>query len=319
MLRWRVLAVTLLILFAFGQPVLAEGGEGGRVVFGDAYTLEAGQRLYGDLVVFGGAATVEEGAVVYGDAVTFGGSIRIAGRVEGDLITLGGAVDLQETAAISGKVTSTGGAIRDRRAQSAGRSEESAPTVEPPVVEVWRERSGSPFGLAWRRAANALADLFVWVLQTLAVIVTVVGVGVLLVALAPSLVETTAEALTEHPAACVGVGLLSAVLAAVAVPLLALICIGIPLALLLVVGFGLALLYGWIVVGLAVGERMLVALNRSAVRPLPAVALGTLLLTLLARLPGLGMLVAILIGAWGLGAALLTRFGTSRYAGRAII
>ena len=93
----RVFVLALVLLVVLGQPVLAQGGRGGEVLFGRDFTLRRGERLYGDVVVFGGDASIEAGSALRGNLLTLGGTIHIAGDVDGDVFALGGDVRLSET------------------------------------------------------------------------------------------------------------------------------------------------------------------------------------------------------------------------------
>jgi hypothetical protein len=100
------------------------------------------------------------------------------------------------------------------------------------------------------------------------------------------------------------------------VALLLTICLP-PLVLL---ALAVAGLFGWAGVGALVGERFLKAVNARQATPVWSAALGTLLISLVAA--GLGFLPCIGVVAWiatfvvgcfGLGAVVLTRFGTRPY------
>jgi hypothetical protein len=93
-----------------------------------------------------------------------------------------------------------------------------------------------------------------------------------------------------------------------------------PLAALAALGLGAAGLFGWIGVGTLVGERLLQALNARGIAPIWAAGLGTLLITLISTglsaafcLAPFGWLMVFVLGCLGLGAVVLTRFGTTDY------
>ncbi|MFQ5886112.1 MAG: hypothetical protein ACE5II_02635, partial [Anaerolineae bacterium] len=71
---------------------------------------------------------------------------------------------------------------------------------------------------------------------------------------------------------------------------------------------------GWIVLGSVVGERLLQAVKVAEPEPLASVLLGVFLLTLISATPlCIGFLFTLVAGSWGLGAVILTRFGTTPY------
>jgi len=321
MWRWRALLAALILLLAWGQPVLAQGSEGGRVVFGQDFTLAAGERLDGDLVVFGGDVLLEAGSRVRGSVVVFGGSVSVAGQVDRDLVALGGQVDLDAAATVVGNIVASGGTVGDARAVVRGQIIGGARRVLQPSI-LWRwplpepgMMHGPGWAFGWRRGLDAIVDLFVWGLQTVAAALATVAVSVMVVLLIPGLTRTAGEALVQYPLASVGAGLLTALAAALVLPLLVITCLGIPVAVVAALALAIALLFGWIVAGLVVGERLLEALKQADGQPAVAVAVGLLILTPLSRTPGLGFLVTALVGAWGLGAVLLSRFGTTPYTG----
>jgi hypothetical protein len=84
-------------------------------------------------------------------------------------------------------------------------------------------------------------------------------------------------------------------------------------AFLLGVAMLVAGLFGWVAIGLLVGRRLLEAFNVKGVTSLMAVAAGTLLISLLRAIPCLGAIVGFVVGCLGLGAVVLTRFGTQTY------
>src|SRR3990172_8704189 len=122
----KIIAVLTIMAFLLlpTQSAQAQGpNEGGKVVFGDSFTLESGETLDGDLVVFGGNVTIEKDATVTGSVVVFGGTIElnedakiqqdtamiggtmeINGIVDGDLFVLGGRISLLETAVVHGSI-----------------------------------------------------------------------------------------------------------------------------------------------------------------------------------------------------------------------
>jgi len=84
--------------------------------------------------------------------------------------------------------------------------------------------------------------------------------------------------------------------------------------LLLFIALAAAAIYGWIVLGSVVGERLLQAVKVAQPEPLASVLLGVFLITLISATPlCIGFLFTLVAGSWGLGAVILTRFGTTPY------
>jgi hypothetical protein len=142
----------------------------------------------------------------------------------------------------------------------------------------------------------------------------------------PEQMKVTGDALVESTAASFGVGLLTTVLAIViGIVLLITICLAFipPLAFILL---GIATLFGWIVAGQLIGERLLTASGRPYPSLVGSTVLGVLVLTFVAKMPvielvpclgwmlgALGFLLGIIVANAGLGAVILTRFGTRPY------
>jgi hypothetical protein len=75
-----------------------------------------------------------------------------------------------------------------------------------------------------------------------------------------------------------------------------------------------AWLVGWVAVGLWLGQRLLQALNVRNASSIGEVALGVFLITVLTQLPAcIGFFISLVIGSMGLGAVVLTRFGTRSF------
>lgn len=315
MTRWRVLLVVLVLLLVLGQPLLTPGARGDRIVVGRDCTLAAGQRVDGDLVVFGGDIALEPGSRVCGSALALGGSLRVGGQVDGRAMAPSGQVSLEPTAVIGGDILAAsdvartaGAVIRGQVADGVGRG------FDPALVESLPGRcplAFPGFWFGWPWGVGLAGSPLVWAIQVLLGSLVTAGVGLLVALLAPRQTRAAGDALARHPWRSAGLGLAAWLLIGlVAVPVFAATCIGLPLAAGAVVGLAVATLFGCIVAGLVVGDRALLALRLASRPPLLAVALGLAILSALAALPYLGLLVVAAVGVWGLGAVLLTCFGT---------
>ena len=112
---------------------------------------------------------------------------------------------------------------------------------------------------------------------------------------------------------------MTGVVAVVFIVLLAItICLS-PVAFLLGVAMLVAGIFGWIAIGLLVGQRLLEAFGVKGITRLMAVAAGTLLISVLRAIPCLGALIGFVVGCAGLGAVVLTRFGTQTYPLRTVV
>jgi hypothetical protein len=287
---------------------------------GGTYTLKEGETLSGSLVVMGGMATVEEGATVEGDGVVLGGTMTIDGVVEGNLVILGGLVSLGETAVIEGDASVISGHIDQADgAQIEGSiiDELDLPFVLPATTPgqfngpQWNLQA--PFagplmgglGLLWEGLWLLLRS-FLWAV-----------VAILVALFVPTPLERVARAATSEPWVTGGLGLLTAIAVPVILGVLAITLICLPISFVGVLLLGLAWAFGMIVLGAEVGKRMAQMVHREWALPVSA-ALGVFVLTLVINLVGavvpcVGWAVPALVGMWGMGAVLVTRFGTRDY------
>jgi len=316
MVRWRVLLAAVILALLLSPPVLAQGGEGGRVTFGQDITVRSGENINGDLVAFGGSVTIDPDGQVRGNVVSFGGNIDIGGRVDGDVISFGGSLVLRSGAYVAGNALATNGVSRSPGAVVRGqvgdmRGGMTVPALPsaPAQPRLWWPGWGP--GWPWGSGAfDLLSSIWRSIIGTL----TMLALGIIIVLLIPRATHTMGHAFVAFAGQSLATGLLTWLVAALAVPLLIIICIGIPVAVLGVAALAIATGLGWIVAGLVLGERLLDALNHADHQPVLAVVVGLLVLAVLSAVPCLGILVTILVATWGLGAVILTRCGTTPYA-----
>ncbi len=313
--RSITLLVLLILLLAPASPAYAQSGEPGKIVFGDNYTLESGEELNGDLVVFGGNVTVEEDADLNGNLVVFGGTISSNGNLNGDVVVFGGQISLDENAVVAGDVVTIGGQLTQAEgAEIKGEvvknvspdiqipSGRIPPDVNPPSVNIDFNPFWTVAGIFYRAV----------ILAALAMLVVIF--------LKPQM-ENVSQAIVSQPVMSGGVGLLTVfggpisivVVALVMIITLILIPVAAVVVFLGVLAIALAWLFGMIALGNEVGERFTQSINQSWA-PAFTAGFGTFLLMLvggaIGEIPCVGWLFVALIGFVGIGAAVLTRFGT---------
>jgi hypothetical protein len=154
----------------------------------------------------------------------------------------------------------------------------------------------------------------VWQLVTIGWVLGLALLGVLAVALAPKAMGRIASQAAGDTFVSFGMGLLTLVVGfLLGLLLLIACCIG----LLGWLALGVAWLIGWLAVGLWLGQRLLQALHVRDTSSLGEAALGVTIITILARLPWcIGFLCGLVLGCIGLGAVVLTRFGTQPPSGK---
>jgi len=320
--------IAILLSAVVVPPAFAQGGGEGRVIFGQDYTVKSGEEIEGGLVIFGGDLTVEAEGRIDGDAVVFGGqvlvgeggvieedlaaiggSITIAGEVVGDVASVGGNVHLKPTAEVGNDVVAVFGQVEQAEGAEVGGQ----------VVEGAELRFGPLYGWRWGGVMGWETNLFAGFLyrafQTIVTIVALMALGLLVVALLPEQVKITAAAVQATPLPSIGVGFLTLFLFLLLTPILFIVvCIGWVAWLFLFIALAAAAIYGWTVWGSVVGERLLQAVKVAQPEPLASVLLGVFLITLISATPlCIGFLFTLVAGSWGLGAVVLTRFGTTPY------
>jgi len=276
-------------------------------------------------VHIGSSIVVAEDELVTDPVVAVGGSVTVLGRVDDDVVAVGGSVRLGPKARVRGDVTAVGGRVEQERGASIGGTVNEVRIGPQFDFKPWHVFDG-----LWLEGFNVVGGGF-RLLATL-MRISIVLLLVLLVALvAAQPVERIGERAGREPWMSGFTGLLAQVLfvpvLVITVVVLAVSIIGIPLLLLVpfaIIGFLLAVLVGfagvaWRVGRWAVGDARptFVAL---AVGVVLVCAVGLLARTIsLMPLPlwpitwfvgVIGFFVEYVAWTVGLGAALLTRFGT---------
>ena len=325
--RWLIGLTALLagLLLFPATPALADGdppNDDGTVIWNEDYTLEEDEWLDGDLIVFNGDVTLEPGSRVEGSVIIWNGSAEIDGTVERDLVVSGGDIALGDSARIEGNVVCSWNCDidQDPGARVDGGIVEGVPLPNlqidriPPVPQV------PSLPALWDAGPGRVLDWTLRAVRSLVAIVVIAAVAGLVALIWPQQTAQVGRAIAEAPWPSMGIGLLTSVAGTALIVALAItICLS-PVAVLAALALSAAGLFGWIAVGAVVGERLMQALNVQQVTPLWAAGLGALLITLIGTglsaafcLAPIGWLMIIALGCVGLGAVVLTRFGTAAY------
>lgn len=276
-------------------------------------------------VHIGSSIEVGEDELVTDPVVAIGGNVTVLGRVDDDVVAVGGSVRLGPKARVRGDVTAVGGRVEQQRGASIGG------TVN--EVRIGPQFDFKPWGVfdgLWFDGWHVFGGGF-RLLGTIMRISLVLLLVLLIALIAARPVSRIADRAGRDPWLSGFTGLLAQLLfvpvLVMTVVILAISIIGIPLLLLVpfaIVGFLLAVLVGFCGVALRVG-RWAVGDQRPV---FVALAVGVVLVSaigLLARLLSLlpvplwpvtwfvalsGFIVEYVAWTVGLGAALLTRFGT---------
>jgi hypothetical protein len=318
----RILFLLVLLTFVLlpTRPAHASSGAlDGQVVIGHDFILKSSETLDGDLVVIGGEVAIEHGALVKGDVAVIGGGLRLEGQTTGSAVVIGGPVSVGAQASIGGDVVTLGGSLqRAEGAQITGNIVSSlpAPTLVLPRAEMsTRPISPAP---ALRFDFGSLGAAAALLFQAIGL----AAVAMLLAAFLHPQLDRVAQAVIKQPFAAGSIGLLTIFLAPIAVVILAVTLILIPVAVAAVILLALAWLFGVVALGMELGDRLKQALHRTW-EPVLVAGIGAFVLAIVvgavAWLPCIGWLAPVLVGLIGLGAAVITLFGTRPTVGTALV
>lgn len=298
------------ILLVTAVPALAATAQSAdRICTGNNLTIQPNETV-NNVLAFGCNVTIAQGATVTGDASGFGANFRVAGAVNGSVSTVGGNVFVESTGVVNGNVSALGGAVASAPgATIGGRSGSLVPSPVVPNAPV------TPFVFPFTRSFDVTPSLS-WGFNLIGSLVTALAfaaLGALIVVFAPEPTRRVGSAVSNRPLGTAGVGCLTFILLPVLCILLMITVIGIPVAFLLGILALIAWIFGWISLGYLAGERILSALRTQNILPVVAVVLGVIVLSLISQIPLIGWLIGLIVGLFGIGAVVLTRFGTRPY------
>ncbi len=302
--RLAIFAFTFLsltaLVWASAQPALAASQQSGdSICTGNNLTVVSGQTI-GNLLALGCNVEIQSGATVNGSIADFGGNVQIAGTVNGSIATFGGNVILAETAIVNGQVAAMGGHYISAPG-AVVRGNSSGGGVPSPIAPVQINPAARMFNFGF--------DLVGGIVTALAF----AALGALVVIFAPNATRCVSDAVQNKPLNSAGIGCLTLIVLPILAILLIITLIGIPIAFLLGLLAWAAWIFGGIAIGLLAGEKILSAFKMTNVLPVLAVMLGIVLLMLIGQIPVLGWFVSCVVGLFGLGAVVMTRFGTRAY------
>lgn len=291
-------------------------------------TVPSGDVVNNDITVLDGDVEVEEGATVNGDITVFNGDAIIAGTVRGDVVLFNGDMEAADTAVIRGECVVFSGQVEDNTERGLGCTDIAnfnldvpnfmGPTIEMPdgTVEI---NQTPPFLRVLGNLAGAIGQ---------SIVLSLFAFG--LASLAPNQLTRAEETVRQKAVASGAIGSLTLfgvpallVILSIISALLILACglglLGFPIVLALTLAFAAATIFGWIVMGTLVGEKLSTRLNIQTLSLPMIAALGTAVMTF-----GIGLLGVLPLGFFegalsffvaviGLGAVALTQFGTKPF------
>ncbi|MEW6623635.1 MAG: hypothetical protein AB1420_11015 [Bacillota bacterium] len=308
--RFFIISAVLLLMLVL-LPGVAEARED-VVRFGGSINVPADQAA-GNVVAFGGSVTVEGQAynvvafggpvkstgIVRGNAIAFGGSAVIDGPVHGNIIAFGGPVRLGGNAVVGGQVISFGGTVQRH-----------------PDAEVWGSikdnpleiiRRSVPFMPSWRHY-----DFpgFMWWMRGVSGIL-MLALGWLIGVLLPKNTANVASVISQEGLKSFGLGFLLKIFAIPISIALLITVLGIPLIPIFWLFLWAAQLFGLAALGLFIGKKVLEKPDKQVSIGL-TILLGLLILAVIRMAPFAGGLALFLAKSIGLGAVLISKFGTKQ-------
>ena len=270
------------------------------VSIGKSVVVKSGDTA-GTVVVIGGSATID--GKVDDAVVAIGGDVTVNGEVSDTVVSVLGNIKLGSEAKIGGEAVSVGGKIdKADGAVIGGETQQIDFGVGLPEIK-WLRDWFVQCALKLRPLAPQVG--WVWV------VAGVMFALYFLIAIAfPRPVQACVDELVRRPATTFLLGLLTKILAPFA--FLILIATGIGA---FVVPFLLAALFLFAVVGkIALLEGLGIQIGKqfgapALLKPLTALLLGAIIITLLYMVPIVGLITWMLLGLWGLGIAVGAAFG----------
>lgn len=262
----------LLLLPLSGVASAAEAGAGeqSQVVLSGEVVVPAGETV-DDVVIMHGAATVD--GVVRGSLVVFDGPVTVAGEVSGDVVALNGAVTVAQGARVGGDL------VAPRTPQIA-----EGATIAGDVQRVTAD---------WRLEGALVGQVLSWV----AVSVSTLALGVLLVIFAPRAADAAVRTVRTQLGTAVG----WAAAVAIGMPVVAVIAIltvvGIPFGVGLLLAFALLYSVGYVTAAWLTGRLIRPQLDSR----LAAFLIGWVLFRVAALVPVVDGLLWFPGAALGLG------------------
>ena len=264
----------MVILLALAAPASAqvqvEPEPETQVVLTGRAEVRAGE-LADAIVIVDGPALID--GEVDGPVVAMNGDIRVSGTVTEDVVALNGRATIVGGARVGGDVVSSRAPVIDPGATVEG---------ETKTVRFSLRGLGVLFWLAW------------WVAVTVSLLI----LGIVLLALAPAAMAAAYVVARGEPGRAIGWGVLIAVALPVVSILLMVSVVGIPLGMLGLLSLALLYAMGYVVASLALGRRLV----KEPSSPYVAFLVGLVILRILGLIPFVGGLVTFLASAFGLGA-----------------
>jgi cytoskeletal protein CcmA (bactofilin family) len=277
MKRLLVGLVALCTLLPAGPALAADDTPDDRIVVSGSVLVDRGETVPGSVVVADGDILIR--GTVKGDVVALDGDVTIRGKVGGDVVTVGGLATLGRAARISGDLQ-----YFDKK----------------PVVAKGARIAGDVKKFDGGSFSGTLTTAVI--VFCLAVLVSMLLLGLLLVLLAPRAADAIARTAKSHKGMAIGVGIAAFILLPILAGLLTVSVVGTPLGIILLLLLIPLFAIAYVSSAFAIG-RMIIKGAR-----ILALLVGLLILGILTLVPFLGALVGLLAVIFGLGLLFATLF-----------
>lgn len=305
------LAVLALVAVVLGAPDLS------GFSFHGTFTLGGGEQREGDQVIFANNAHLRPGSAIDGSATLIANHVEVEGHISGDLVVIANEFMLADTAQVTGDLSvcaktfdqATGARIDGSLKREC--SEGDRVTVNSAVDS---GASGWRGSFLFRFGSFLTGTLFFG------------GLAALATAIFPQRLGRIAVSIRRSPGLMGGIGCLTIVVAVglsvvYALSLLLILpVILLPFAILGWLALALLAVIGWFALASIAGDTVLRRLGMAERTPLVVAAVGGIALGLFVNVWSLfwitgwiGALVSVILGSVGLGAVMLTRFGSQPY------
>ncbi len=305
------LILIALLMLGTALPAFAASTQGGdRVCTGRNLTINSGETV-NNVLAFGCNVTVQQNATVQRNITAFGGNVSNQGTINGSIVAFGGNVTIESSGVVNGNITAFGGSVLTQPGSTVkgniGKNVPPIPLPIPPVAPVAPLppqpvnviNANYPFGFDW--------------LGSLITALAFAALGALVVIIAPEQTRRVSSAIQTRPWGSAGVGCLTLIVLPILALLLVITIVGLPVAFILSIVGLIAWIFGGIAVGYLAGEKILQAFRARDILPAVAVVIGVLVLMVVGQIPIIGWLISCFVGLLGIGAVVLTRFGTRVY------
>ncbi len=252
---------------------------------------------------------VEVFGTVDGNVSVGVGEVDIAGTVTGNASVGVGQIVLTPSATVGGQSSVGIGQIRRLSPGESLPPAGSGPTMMTDTIGLghgfW---TGFPLGFglgSFGLWAIGVGRLLGWLIS--------LGFALLIFALFPRPIDEMAGIVQKSPGPVAGWGIALMFLAPPVLVILAITVVGIPLVLAGALALIAAKVAGYVVASLLVGRRLGASFTHGReMAPAWQIVIGSVLFMVVGAIPGIGLLLDLVVTAFGLGAAALTGFGTGR-------